>query len=148
MRKKLLIILGVIVLVPVLAMAALFATREPPDGPRVVAAQDVAGVEAGGAYAWVVRTAHGAVLVDAGLDASGTAILAELARQGVATGEVRAILITHGHPDHYAAAMLFPQAAVHAGAADIPMMGGDKTHYATLGGSSAPCCPSPRRRGR
>jgi hydroxyacylglutathione hydrolase len=147
MRKKLLIVLAVVVLIPVLAIAALFATREPPDGPRVVAAQDVVGVEAGGAYAWVVRTAHGAVLVDAGLDASGTAILAELARQGVATGAVRAILITHGHPDHYAAAVVFPPAVVHAGAADIPMMRGDKTHYATFGriiSAVLPLPPAPR----
>lgn len=147
MRKKLLIVLGVVVLVPALAIAALFAIREPPDGPRVVAAPDVVGVEAGGAYAWVVRTAHGAVLVDAGLDASGTAILAELGRQRVATGDVRAILITHGHPDHYAAAVLFPQAVVHAGSADIPMMRGDKTHYATFGriiSAVLPLPPAPR----
>jgi hydroxyacylglutathione hydrolase len=147
MRKKLLIILGVVLLVPVLAIAALFAIREPPDGPRVVAAPDVVGVEAGGGYAWIIRTAQGAVLVDAGLDASGVAILAGLANEGVPPGQVRAILLTHGHPDHYGAATLFPQAMVHAGAADIPMMRGDKTHYATFGriiGAVLPLPPAPR----
>jgi len=32
----------------------------PPDGPRVEVGPGVVGVEAGGAYAWIVRTPHGA----------------------------------------------------------------------------------------
>ena len=146
MRKKLLIILGVLLLVPVLAIAALFAIREPPDGPRVVAAPDVVGVEAGGAYAWIIRTGKGAVLVDAGLDASGAAILAELTRDGVRPDQVTAVLLTHGHPDHFGAAALFPDSMVHAGAADIAMMRGDTKHYATFGkiiGSVLPLPPAP-----
>jgi hydroxyacylglutathione hydrolase len=147
MRRKIIIALACIVLVPVFGVAALFATREPPDGPRVEAAPGVVGVEAGGAYAWIVRTPRGAVLVDAGLDASGAAILAELKAESVTPEEVQAILVTHGHPDHYAAATLFPKAAVRVGAADVPMMSGDKTHYATFGkiiGSVLPLPPSPR----
>jgi glyoxylase-like metal-dependent hydrolase (beta-lactamase superfamily II) len=133
LKKKLLIALACIVLVPVLGFAWLFATREPPDGPRVAAAPGIVGVEAGGAYAWIVRTPGGAVLVDAGLDATGAAILTELKSQGVAPEQVRAVLLTHGHPDHYAAARLFDKATVIAGAADIAMIDGDKTHYATFG---------------
>ena len=57
--------------------------RETPDGPRVQVEPGIVGVEAGGAYAWIVRTPHGAVLVDAGLDAKGPAILAELNSQRV-----------------------------------------------------------------
>ena len=58
-KKKILIALGCLALVPVLAIAALVAIREPPDGPRVEAAPGVIGVEAGGAYAWIVKTSHG-----------------------------------------------------------------------------------------
>ena len=104
MRKKILIALGVLVALPLLAVAALFAIREPPDGPRVEAEAGVVGIEAGGAYAWIVRTPHGAVLVDAGLD-----------------------------PDHYAAATLFPKARVLAGHGDIGMIRGDPTRYAAFG---------------
>jgi hypothetical protein len=90
--KRTLGILGVLVLIPVLRFAVLFATREPPDGPRVPAGPGIVGIEAGGAYAWIVRTPHGAVLIDAGLDASGAAILGELAAEHVAPRDVLAVL--------------------------------------------------------
>lgn len=133
MKKKLLIAAACVLLVPLLAIAALFAIREPPDGPRVEAAPGVVGVEAGGAYAWIVRTPHGAALVDAGMDASGTAILSELKALGLEPGRVHAVLITHGHPDHYAAASLFTNATVVIGEADTGMLRGDRTHYSTFG---------------
>jgi len=144
MRKKILIALGVLVLLPVAGIAVLFATREPPDGPRVEVDREVVGVEAGGSYAWIVRTPHGAVLVDAGLDASGAAILAELKSAGVQPQQVLAVLITHGHPDHYAAATLFPKAEVLGGADDIPMMHGDGRHYSTFGRVMSALMPLPK----
>jgi glyoxylase-like metal-dependent hydrolase (beta-lactamase superfamily II) len=144
MRKTILIALGVLVLLPVAGIAVLFATREPPDGPRVEVDREVVGVEAGGSYAWIVRTPHGAVLVDAGLDASGAAILAELKSAGVQPQQVLAVLITHGHPDHYAAATLFPKAEVLGGADDIPMMHGDGRHYSTFGRVMSALMPLPK----
>ena len=144
MRKTILIALGVLVLLPVAGIAVLFATREPPDGPRVEVDREVVGVEAGGSYAWIVRTPHGAVLVDAGLDASGAAILAELKSAGVQPQQVLAVLITHGHPDHYAAATLFPKAEVLGGADDIPMMHGDGRHYSTFGRVMSALIPLPK----
>jgi glyoxylase-like metal-dependent hydrolase (beta-lactamase superfamily II) len=143
MKKKILIAVAVIVLIPIAAVGGLFAMREPPDGPRVAARPGVVGIEAGGGYAWIVRTPNGAVLVDAGLDAAGAAILAELRAEGVQPDQVRAVLITHGHPDHYAAARLFDKAAIIAGAADVPMMQGDKTHYATFGRIMSAVVPLP-----
>jgi hydroxyacylglutathione hydrolase len=133
MRKKILIGLAIVLLIPICGIAALFAIREKPDGPRVQVEPGVVGVEAGGAYAWIVRTAHGAVLVDAGLDSRGTAILAELTSQGVKPEQVQAILLTHGHPDHYAAAALFEKAQVAVGQGDLAMIRGDRTHHSTFG---------------
>jgi hydroxyacylglutathione hydrolase len=147
MMKKILIALGIALLLPVLGIVALVAIRETPDGPRVEAAPGVVGVEAGGAYAWIVRSSDGAVLVDAGLDANGTAILEELKRAGVQPGQVRAVLLTHGHPDHYAAASRFDNATVVIGAADVPMIRGDRTHYSPFGkivGAVMPLPPPPR----
>ena len=143
MKKRILISLGCLALVPVLAIAALVAIREPPDGPRVEAAPRVVGVEAGGAYAWIVRTSHGAVLIDAGMDAGGAAILAELKAQAIAPDQVRAVLLTHGHPDHYAAVTLFPKAAVFVGAGDLPMIRGDKSHYPAFGKLVSAVVPLP-----
>lgn len=133
MRKKILIALAVVVALPLLAVTALFAIREPPDGPRVEAEAGVVGIEAGGAYAWIVRTPHGAVLVDAGLDAQGTAVLGELRAEGLKPDQVLAVLITHGHPDHYAAAALFPKARILVGHGDVGMIRGDASHYSPFG---------------
>ena len=145
-KRAILIGLGCLLLLPLIAGAALFAIRETPDGPRVGVIPGVVGIEAGGTYAWIVRTPHGAVLVDAGLDATGAAILAELTAQGVAPAQVHAVLVTHGHPDHYAAARLFGNATVIAGSADVAMIRGDKTHYSTFGriaGTVLPLPPAP-----
>ena len=143
-KKRILIALGCVALVPVLAIASLVAIREPPDGPRVEVAPGVVGVETGGAYAWIVRTSRGAVLVDAGMDAGGAAILAELKAQAIPPEQVRAVLLTHGHPDHYAAATLFPKAMVVAGAGDLTMIRGDKSHYPTFGRIVSAVVPLPR----
>ena len=129
MWKKVLIAAGIVVALPILGIGALFAIREPPDGPRVEAEAGVVGVETGGSYAWIVRTPRGAVLVDAGMDAAGTAILAELRSEDVSPDEVQVVLITHGHPDHYAAASRFPKAKVLVGPGDVAMIRGDGTHY-------------------
>jgi len=143
MIKRIVISLACLALVPVIGIGVLIAIREPPDGARVQAAPGVVGVEAGGGYAWIVRTATGAVLIDAGMDAGGTAILAELKTQGVRPDQVRAVLLTHGHPDHYAASVLFPAATVFAGAADLPMIHGDKTHYPPFGKLVSSVVPLP-----
>lgn len=145
--KRLALVVAGLLLVPVALFAYLFATREPPDGPRIDAGADIVGVETGGAYAWIVKSHHGAVLIDAGMDASGAAILAELKAQGLSAGDVRAILITHGHPDHVAAAALFPAATVYVGAADAAMIRGDRSHDAPFGrivGAMLPLPPAPR----
>jgi glyoxylase-like metal-dependent hydrolase (beta-lactamase superfamily II) len=145
--KRVAIALGVLLLLPIALFGFLFATREPPDGPRIDAGADIVGVETGGAYAWIIKTHHGAVLVDAGMDASGTAILAELKAQKLSAADVRAVLITHGHPDHVAAAALFPAATVYVGAADAAMVRGDRSHDAPFGkiaGAFLPLPPAPR----
>ena len=67
---------------------------------------------------------HEAALVDAGMDKGGSAILAELARQGLEPGDVKAILLTHGHHDHVGAVRLFPNAQVMALAAEIEVVEG------------------------
>jgi len=63
-------------------------------------------------------------LIDAGNDKSGKAILAELARRKLGSDAVKAILLTHGHPDHTAAILLFPNAQVMALGAEAALVEG------------------------
>jgi hydroxyacylglutathione hydrolase len=143
MKRKLLIALAIVILLPICGIVALLAIRETPDGPRVEVGPGIVGIEAGGAYAWIVRTPQGAVLVDAGLDAKGTAVLAELNSQRVTPDDVQAVLITHGHPDHYAAATLFKRAQVLIGRGDLAMIHGDRTHHSTFGKIMSAVMPLP-----
>ena len=142
MKKRILIALACLALVPVVGIGVLVAIREPPDGPRVQAAPAWSESKREGSYSWIVRTSTGAVLIDAGMDARGTAILAELKAQAVRPDQVKAVLLTHGHPDHYAASVLFPAATVYAGAGDLSMIRGDKTHYPPFGRLVSHRCPA------
>lgn len=58
------------------------------------------------------------ILIDAGADKSAEEILSVLAYKGVDASAVKAILVTHGHPDHTAGISQFPDAEVYIGAED------------------------------
>src|SRR5216683_1498474 len=64
------------------------------------------------------------VLLDAGYDKAGKAILAELSRRQLTPEAVTAILLTHSHPDHVAAIDLFPKAEVMALEPELPLLQG------------------------
>ena len=106
-----------------LCLAALLVVTglmlKPKSGPaRIQAQPSLVGISAGGSYAWILRTGSGAVLIDAGMDAKGKAILAELQTEGLTADSVHAIFLTHGHADHWAAAALFPNAVTYLGPGD------------------------------
>jgi glyoxylase-like metal-dependent hydrolase (beta-lactamase superfamily II) len=64
------------------------------------------------------------VLVDAGNDQNGQAVLGELSRRGLGPEAVSAILLTHGHPDHIGAVHLFPNAQVVSLEQEVPLVEG------------------------
>lgn len=94
--------------------------------PRLEPAPGVVGVETGGSYVWVIRTAHGAALIDAGMDAQGKAILAELDREHLNSANVNTIFITHGHRDHIGALAAFPVAEIWVGPGDAELIHGQR----------------------
>ena len=61
-------------------------------------------IRVGETNCYLARSAAGTVLVDPGPPGSERAIAARAAAEGVAPGEIRLILVTHGHLDHYGAA--------------------------------------------
>jgi hydroxyacylglutathione hydrolase len=74
------------------------------------------------------------VLIDAGSDPKGGALLAELARRKIGPGAVAAIFFTHGHPDHVAGASLCPNAALYALDADVALVEGREGSHGPLTG--------------
>lgn len=75
--------------------------------------------------AYVIPVGDDAVaLVDCGNDPSGQALLAELGRRKLAPDSVKAIFLTHAHPDHLGACHLFKQARVYAFEGDAKLAAG------------------------
>ena len=63
-------------------------------------------------------------LVDAGNDAAGAKVLAELSRRGLDASAVKAVFLTHGHGDHVAATSRFPNAKVYAHTTEVELAEG------------------------
>src|SRR3954451_9627768 len=93
-----------------------------PTGARIDVEPVATGVLAKFSYAWIVKTPHGAFLVDSGPDAKAEELLAELKVQGIAPEAVHTILLTHGHEDHFAGASVFPKAKVITGPGDASLV--------------------------
>jgi hydroxyacylglutathione hydrolase len=109
LARALFILLGLVLL----GAAWAWPSLPKREGARIEAGPQLVGVLTGGySYAWVLKTANGAALVDAGADPGGKELIAELETQGVKPEQVHTILLTHGHLDHWAAAHLFPNARV------------------------------------
>ncbi|GAA3751904.1 MBL fold metallo-hydrolase [Streptomyces tremellae] len=72
---------------------------------------------------YLIEESEGLVLVDAGLPAHLGQLRDHLAASGRTLGDIRAVLLTHGHPDHTGLARTLEQAGadirIHRGDADI-----------------------------
>lgn len=88
---------------------------------RVRGPHDISGIQTQGSYAWVVPSATGVILVDAGLDPDGSALTREIGGR-----TVHAVLLTHGHVDHTSGLVAFPSVPVYAAASDIALAKGER----------------------
>lgn len=71
--------------------------------------------------AYVIETTDGLVLIDAGLEEDHELLLSQLGRLGLDAHDVKIILVTHSHGDHYLGAMKLKEisgARIHAGSGD------------------------------
>ena len=90
--------------------------------------ETVVQIDTGNSNVFLIRGAEGAILVDAGNPGRADRILARLAERGVAPEDVRLILVTHGHVDHFGSAAALRErtgapVAVHALDADAVRQG-------------------------
>jgi hydroxyacylglutathione hydrolase len=128
MLKRVLILVGVLLGVVLLGVGALAASMfagnsEIPEGRELESFARV--IKDNYVAVGVLDAGPGAVvLIDAGEDFSGKALLAELARRKLGPEAVKAIFLTHGHVDHVAGCHLFPQAEVVAFAPDVALAEG------------------------
>lgn len=125
--KRVLIATGlVVVLLVVLALAvvapAFLGRRSIPEGVEI---GGIRIVKDGIVSVAVIPIGEREVaLIDAGNDSAGRSTLDELSRRGLGPDAVRAILLTHGHPDHVAAIAAFPRAQVMALAREVELIEG------------------------
>jgi glyoxylase-like metal-dependent hydrolase (beta-lactamase superfamily II) len=125
-------IVGIVVAVVVLAVAvtgyALFGgLQSATAGPALGAGVD--RVQAGFASAYVLDAGNGQfVLVDAGSDAAGAALLQDLQARHATPDNVVAVLLTHSHGDHIAALGLFPKATTYAMKREVPIAAGQEDY--------------------
>jgi hydroxyacylglutathione hydrolase len=117
------LVIGLLVIVAVGTIASAFVGRQSiTDGFEI---NGIRIVKDGIVSVAFVPIGTGEVaLIDAGNDKSGKAILAELTRRQLSSDAVKAILLTHGHPDHTAAILLFPNAQVMALGTEVPLVEG------------------------
>lgn len=150
MIKKVLIGLVAVVLLLVIVVAAVmapvFAGLKPlKDGEELPGGAK--RVNDGYTSAYVLPLGDKEVaLVDCGNDPEAKAIKAELEKRGLGFAAVKAIFLTHGHPDHTGGCKQFPQATVYVGEGDkglaeateagkgfIPSMAGPQKQLALSG---------------
>jgi glyoxylase-like metal-dependent hydrolase (beta-lactamase superfamily II) len=119
-------VLGVIVLVIAIAAFALFGGLQGATaGPSLGAGID--RVQAGFSSAYVLDAGNGQfVLIDAGADNKGTALMQDLQTRHGGPDNVVAVLITHAHADHIAALALFPKATIYAMRREVPIAAGQE----------------------
>ena len=134
------IVLGIIIVVILIAGFALFGGLQGATaGPSLGAGID--RVQAGFSSAYVLDAGNGQfVLVDAGADAKGAALLQDLQARHASPDSVVAVLITHAHTDHTGALALFPKATIYAMKREVPIAAGQEAFggpvFKILGGKN------------
>ncbi len=139
-RTRILVGLAALATVSLLVFGALgaafgsaFLGNAPMQDGQRLADGSVQLVVDGFVAAYVVEAPAGLVLVDAGNDPEGAAILAALAARGAGPEDVSAVLITHGHPDHLGAIGKLPKAEVLALADEVPLLTGEEAARSPVG---------------
>jgi len=125
-KSKIVRVLLILLLMMVIGSAWLFS-KMPKTGPgRIQLTSTAVGIKTGNSYAWIIKTASGALLIDSGMDSQGKAIIAELQSMNLKPDDVHTILLTHGHGDHWKGCLAFPKAKIIVDKQDIALIRGER----------------------
>ncbi len=72
-------------------------------------------------------------LIDCGNDREAKTIRAALEKRGATLDSVRAVFLTHAHPDHIAGCSAFPKADIYAFAGDVKLAAGEEAAKSPMG---------------
>jgi hydroxyacylglutathione hydrolase len=126
MKKIILSLLAVIGLIALALGAVMFATfsglKEPVN--NFALPQNAKIILDGYVGIGVIPAGNGVVLIDSGNDIKGEVLMQELKNRNLGTESVKAIFLTHGHPDHTGGAHLFPNAKIFAFSGDKGLVEG------------------------
>ncbi len=92
----------------------------PAQGERLRGPHGLVGVQSGGAYAWIVPSQSGVVVIDAGLDPAAASIKREIGSRRLA-----AVVLTHAHGDHIAGLEALGDVPVYIGPGERALLVGD-----------------------
>jgi hydroxyacylglutathione hydrolase len=146
--KKVLIIVGGVLLVLVLIIAGLFwsifggmqSQKAGLDGLGVGSQP----VYDGFSTVYMLDTGgNNFALIDAGNDTNGKPILDALQKRGATPDNVLAIFVTHAHPDHDAGIHLFPKAAIYGLKREVPIAEGKEEFGSMLSAVTGKTNPHP-----
>jgi len=122
------IVLGTILLLIAITAFAIFGGLQGATaGPSLGSVID--RVQAGYSTAYILDAGNGQfVLIDAGSDGKGTALIQDLQQRHGAPDNVLAVLLTHAHTDHIGALALFPKATIYAMKREVPIAAGQEPY--------------------
>ena len=126
LQSKIVRVLLIFLFAIIVGSGWLYSQMPPMGPPRIQLTSNAVGIRAGNSYAWIIKTAHGAMLIDAGMDSKGKALIAELQNMGLTPDDVHTILLTHGHGDHWKGCLAFPKAQILVEKQDIALIRGDR----------------------
>ncbi len=136
--KKVLVTIGVVLAVLVMMFGVMMGSvfgglKEMPDGQELPGGSKRINHGYTSAYLIPIGPEHFA-LIDCADEAEATAIKAELTKRGFGVAAVKAIFLTHGHPDHTGGCKQFPEAQVYVGDGEQAIVEGKEATKGPLPG--------------
>lgn len=146
MKKLLKVLASVLislVLIVLIGAAIIFLPNQKPrSGPDL--GHGIEQVADMIATIYLFEVDHGKiVLIDAGNDPEGTAIMDALKKRGKTADDVAAIFVTHAHPDHTGALSKFSKALVFAMKEEAPLIEGKEKYLSPVATVTGQYIPRP-----